>query len=58
MPRPKGHIIVPPEDKKTEVLRLRISKKDKQLINDYCLKNNIDVSEYVRSILLSNIKAK
>ena len=43
---------------KNTILKTRISEEDKQLIFDYCKKNNINnVSNFIRTILLSKIKA-
>ena len=42
---------------KNTILKTRISEEDKQLIFDYCKKNNINnVSNFIRTILLNTIK--
>ena len=42
---------------KNTILKTRISEEDKQLIFDYCKKNNINnVSNFIRSIILNTIK--
>ena len=42
---------------KNSILKTRISEKDKQIIFDYCKKNNINnVSNFIRTIILNTIK--
>lgn len=44
------------KDKKTEILKTRISVAEKQMIFQYCEKHNITVSDFIRSTLLKFVK--
>lgn len=44
------------DNKKTEILKTRISAQDKQAIANYCIKHNIDISKFIRATLLEKIQ--
>lgn len=41
---------------KSEVIKIRITPEDKQIIADYCDSHNIQMSEFIRSSILELIK--
>lgn len=41
---------------KNTILKTRISEKDKQAIIDYCKKNNLKVSVFMRNLLLQKVR--
>lgn len=41
---------------KNTILKTRISEKDKQAIFDYCKKNNLKVSVFMRNLLLQKVR--
>lgn len=49
----KGVIIKKMNDKKTEVLKLRISKTEKEMLNNFCQMTDKTQSEFVRRMIFS-----
>lgn len=58
MPIKTGHQFIKPEDKKTESIRIRITKKEKDLIKAFCELNRIDMSEFLRAIVMDKLSTK
>jgi len=41
---------------KTEVLKLMIEKEYKELVKDFCEKNNMTISSFVRESIIRNLE--
>lgn len=49
--RGHGFETVNPEDQKVEKIFFRVSKKEKNFINNYCLSKNLKKSDLIRHLL-------